>query len=35
MSVWQLENDRYLVAVNATGAELSSIRDKFAGREWL
>lgn len=35
MSVWQLENDRYRVAVNATGAELSSIRDKLTGREWL
>jgi galactose mutarotase-like enzyme len=35
MSVWLLENDRFRVAVNATGAELSGIRDKFAGREWL
>lgn len=35
MRVWQLENDRYLVAVNATGAELSRVRDKLAGREWL
>lgn len=35
MNVWQLENEHYRVAVNATGAELSGIRDKLTGREWL
>lgn len=35
MNVWQLENDRYRVAVNATGGELSGIRDKLTAREWL
>ncbi|NDO83765.1 aldose epimerase [Citrobacter sp. NCU1] len=35
MNVWQLENDRYQVAVNTTGGELSRIQDKLTGREWL
>lgn len=35
MNAWLLENDRYRVAVNATGAELSSLRDKLTAREWL
>ncbi|EMR0736506.1 MULTISPECIES: aldose epimerase [Citrobacter] len=35
MNVWQLENNRFLVVVNAAGGELSSLRDKSTGREWL
>jgi galactose mutarotase-like enzyme len=35
MNAWQLENDRFRIAVNATGGELSRIYDKFTSREWL
>lgn len=35
MSVWKLGNQRYQVAVSAGGGELSSVRDKLTGREWL
>lgn len=35
MNDWQLENDRYRVTVKAVGGELSRIRDKLSGREWL
>ncbi|WET42189.1 aldose epimerase [Citrobacter enshiensis] len=35
MDVWLLENDRYQVVVAATGGELSGLRDKLTGRQWL
>lgn len=35
MRVWTLENYRYQITVNAAGGELSQIRDKLTGREWL
>lgn len=35
MDVWSLENHRYQIVVKASGGELSQIRDKLTGREWL
>lgn len=35
MDVWTIGNERFQVSLNARGGELSSLRDKQTGREWL
>ncbi len=35
MTVWRLENDRYLMEVRACGGEVSRLMARHTGREWL